>query len=382
MHNSPQNNVFTKVAVISLYPMSATGGGENYTFNCAKSVSIDNVECDLIAPVDHSFVGDRSQHRFDQVFVKRTILQSKVIDIQNFNFRQLLSSINSYDYIWIHQYMASASIYDLLTITNPNQKIFFTNLGFEANANEFWIRYNPFNNHLFVEISEFSQNRARKYTRNVEYVYSGIWRENLGLSLDFNGYKHKQKNMLVSVGRVLPHKGFEIAIDALSYDMALIIIGTFSESDYVSYLKMRSHGKTVNFTNKIIDSEKDKIISSSLGLIANSVSRTYQNQEFEHSELLGLVIIEALANGTLPITSNQPALNEVMCVLGLDDFVYIERDVESLQSKIKLLYSLGMDEYISYLKKAVEVVKQKFLWDDYWGRVKQKIEDRYNINNQ
>ncbi len=168
----------------------------------------------------------------------------------------------------------------------------------------------------------------------------------------------------------MPHKAFEVAIDSLSQDDTLIIIGPDSENPaYKKFLEMKAHRKNVHITGELLANEKDSIIFRSTALIVNSSSVTYRNQEFEQSELFGLVIIESILNNTLPITSSQPALKEVMKVLQLERLVYQERNSNSLSKKMQFVTALSSDEYKNLVEQAKKIIRERFLWDNYWQRV-------------
>lgn len=359
-----------RILVISLYPVSATGGGESYTLNCAKALSLEN-ECDLIAPIERGFIADRSLTRFQRLFNINTLIKANVCEIEQRSYQEILKKIGFYDVVFIHQYLAGISVHDMMLLTHSDQTIIFTNLGFEENSFDFWIRYTNLPNHFFIEISEYSANRTKKNTNNVGYVYAGAWKEQLK---DISLKKNVEKNKFISVGRLLPHKAFEIMIEALNKNEALMLVGPYGENDhYQDYLKAKSHGKNVYFTGEILASERDAAINSSIALIANSSSTTYQNRIFEQSELLGLVIIDALINNTLPITSSQPALKEVMEVLNLENLVYEERDSKCLRNVLDAIICLSDIEYYKLIEQAKIVIENKFLWDDYWQHIGNQI---------
>jgi glycosyltransferase involved in cell wall biosynthesis len=360
------------VLLISLFPISSTGGGENYTLNCAKAISIDgDIECYLVAPKEGAFVGDKSRTRFHQIFTKKKLLKGKIVSETSENFKGILHEVCSYDIVFIHQYLAGIAVYDLMSLIHNKQNLILTNLGFEENSEDFWIRYQKLPNHLFLEISDYAAMRSKKYTDNVSYIYGGVWLNQLEKSYSLN--KLNKKNNFVSVGRVLPHKSFEVAIDALLPEQQLVIVGPLGDESYIKYLTMKSRSKNVLITGKIISSERDSIINSSLALIANSATNTYSNHKFEHSELLGLVILEALVNNTLPITSSQAALKEVMNVLNLTTFIYPERESSDLRKLMGYVVSLSEEDYLNLIEQAKEIIKAEFLWDDYWLRLKAKI---------
>lgn len=363
-----------KAIVFSFLPLKNTGGGEGYTVNCAASISISGTECDLVSPLLANFNQIKDSSRFESLCDITSLNSGKASTSITRKFSEILLKIPDYKYIWIHQYMASSLVYDLLLASHHEQIILWTNLGFEENYDDFWIRYNRLPNHLFVEISQYSAKRAKKYTSNVTYLYAGVWKKQLKNSLNKSLISKNQKQF-VSVGRLLQHKAFEIAIDAISKDETLVIIGPDAyDNSYKQFLEHKSKSKHVQILGEMLTSEKDKIISNSMALIANSSSLTYRNQIFEQSELLGLVILEAVLSNTLPITSNQPALKEVMDVLNLGEFVYPERDHQFLKNKMQLVNSLPEFEYHQLLEQAKKIIVEQFLWDNYWLRVRNMID--------
>jgi glycosyltransferase involved in cell wall biosynthesis len=360
-----------KVAIISLLPVSATGGGESYTFNCAISVSLTGVECDLISPRESFFFNDSSSERFSRLFNNSSFINGKLSTISEKSFGQVLEELNTYQYVWIHQHLASSSVYDILTTARQEQVVLFTNLGFEKNSNDFWIRYEKVPNHFFIEISQYSAKLTRSYTSNVSYAYAGIWQEDLEKAQNM---VHSKKDSFVSVNRVLPHKAIEVTIDALSEKDSLIVVGPSDlDPTYEKFLDLKAKGKKVDRIGAVISDVRDSIISNSIALIASSASSTYKSQSFKQSELLGLVILEAIQNNTIAITSSQPALEEVMSLLNLESFVYTERSSKDLRSKMQLVRSLPSSKYDEIIEQAKDILQQKFLWDDYWLRVKQLV---------
>lgn len=357
----------SKTAVISLYPVTVTGGGENYTKNCALSISKTDGFCDLFYP-RKAEIGNSITHIFQcSVFSEKGLISENEI-----TFRGLLQKISSYEFIWIHQYLSYPEIYDILISTNSSQKVLFTNLGLEMNAADFWCRYEKFPNHFFVEVSSFSASRARKYIKNASFEYGGIWENDLKHFLEI--LPSKKKNRFVSIGRVLPHKAFEITIEALAKYQHLDILGPKNiHPTYQKMLNLRSIFKDVNFLGYISEDKKLKILAESIALIASSSSKTLSGKACENSELLGLVILEAIVAGTLPITSCQPAFQEIMTKFQLSDLIYPERDVATLREKMDFVSQLSLERYLEYLENARAILVESFLWDNYWPRVQNAL---------
>jgi glycosyltransferase involved in cell wall biosynthesis len=360
-----------KVTIISLYPVSDTGGGESYTLNCAASASFSGLDCELVSPCEKDFCSNSSTSRFSSAFNRRFFANGKLLNAKQESFREVISDLSDCRYVWVHQYLASKSVFDILINTHPAQVILFTNLGFEQNAVDFWIRYGTTPNHLFVEISKYSASRTKQYASNVIYDYAGVWQKQVEKLPNIASQK---RTHFVSVNRVLTHKAVEVTIDALSENDSLVVIGPDKLDDlYEKFLNIKATGKKVDRIGEVSSDVRNSIISNAVALISSSSTETYRSIRLPHSELLGLVLLEALLNNTIPISSSQPALAEVMNALGLDDFIYPERDSVALNNKMKLVASLSQDKYMEVVNRGRSILEKKFLWDNFWPRLEKLI---------
>lgn len=131
----------------------------------------------------------------------------------------------------------------------------------------------------------------------------------MGVDTAHTFYDKKQigRNGFVFVGRLVQEKGVEELLQAFKGflkdypDEALTIIGSSSESQAF-----------INFSNELGISENIMFLGS---LGSKSVSEKMNRAKFlilpSHQEGLGLVIVEALACGLIPLVSDLPAINDV-----------------------------------------------------------------------
>lgn len=363
--------------IVSMLSLNAVGGGENFTIQVAIAQSLSGSDCDLVYPLDNNliFSENTNQKRFQIPFCKVTYSHGQKFDSRLLTFGEVLGLMIDYKTIFIHQYLATPLTYDLINNSHPSQKILYTNNGSEQNIYDFHLRYFSLPSHWFLEISQYSADRIEKriphHQKQIHYVYGGIWKNEIRGTRELSTIiENKRNDQYISVGRVLPHKSFEIAIDACHKNEQFIIVGPLQKnSDYQKYLNLRAKFKDVTFTGTINSSEKKKLISESFVLLVNSSEITYNQEVFEQSELLGLVILEAIINGTLPITSDQSALQEVMIELELGDLIYKQRNVKDLRKKIDQVKQLSSIEYQEKIQKSIALIQKKFLWDDYSQKV-------------
>ncbi|MDB9525409.1 glycosyltransferase [Oscillatoria sp. CS-180] len=289
-------------------------------------------------------------------------------------FSEVLKSISKYKRVWIHQYLAFPEVYNILASISSNQSVLFTNHGLELNESDFWNRYEPSPNHLFVEVSNFSSQRTKRHVNNVMFEYAGIWRSDLD-TLCNQAYSDKS-TFFVSVGRILTHKAFDVTIRALRTDQVLKIIGSKNQhSLYQIFLISLSLFKDVIFLGELPEQEKFQVLSQAIALIASSSSQSLSGRPRENSELLGIVVLEAIMAGTLPITSNQSAFKELMEFFDLTDFIYRERDVSDLRRKMEFTLGLDDDCYGEKIQRAQYLLRERFAWDDYWSRIRKRLND-------
>lgn len=117
------------------------------------------------------------------------------------------------------------------------------------------------------------------------------------------------------VGRLLPHKGAHIAIQALPPGACLTIAGETRSQEYLDYLTELATGKDVRFVGSPDDSDLPGYYRSSKYLVLPSVEQ-FGTHTYKRPELLGLVVLESLACGTPVIGSNTGGLSEVLSIAG------------------------------------------------------------------
>lgn len=117
------------------------------------------------------------------------------------------------------------------------------------------------------------------------------------------------------IGRLVPHKGAHIAIEALPSGRSLIVAGQARDPAYFASLQHLARGKDVTFLSDATDDLVASLHRSMGFLLVPSVEH-YQGRDFSRPELLGLVALEALAAGTPVIGSNVGGLGELLKMAG------------------------------------------------------------------
>jgi glycosyltransferase involved in cell wall biosynthesis len=357
------------VLLISLYPLDATGGGELYTVETAQAILASGESVTIASPVDVPSPRAELADRLGTPFIAVDAASDAAPDVVT--WRDVLASLPQHDHVWVHQYLAADLVFDVIASTASDQSLLFTSLGFEMIRSMFADVYQPCGRQHVVEISAYAASRAAVYARHATWMHAAIWRREMR-ALEAAAPRRRE---FVALGRVLPHKGLETTIDALDRDDVLHVVGPAPDDAYEAFLRTRARGKAVRFHGRLPRADVRALIAGTNGLVAASTHRLFDGRRIEQPELLGLVLCEALRDGTLPVASNVPAFAEVMGAVGLSDWTFPEGDSEALRADMRRLAAMDAGERRERLDAARAALVQRFAWDDYWPRVTSAIED-------
>jgi glycosyltransferase involved in cell wall biosynthesis len=140
------------------------------------------------------------------------------------------------------------------------------------------------------------------------------------------------------VGRLLPHKGVDVLIEALPGDMNAHIVGPCPDARYLSDLQSLAAGKRVRFSHDCGDAELASMYRRAKVVVLPSVTRDRYGAHTNVPELLGQTLLEAMASGAATIATDVASLPEVVQheVTGL---TVPERDPAALRGALERLRS-------------------------------------------
>jgi glycosyltransferase involved in cell wall biosynthesis len=271
----------------------------------------------------------------------------------------------------VHQYLAADLVFDVIAATASDQQLLFTSLGYEPARRLFTDIYQRCRHQHFVEISAYAASRAAAYAPDATWVRAGVWSQDLAPMPDAAGPRD-----YTALGRVLPHKGLETTIGALAADDRLHIVGPQPDDEYLGFLRQRAGGKNVVFHGCLPRADVQHLLRCTRGLVSASTHLLFDGRRIDQPELLGLVLCEALRDGTLPIASDVPAFVEVMATLGLAEWTFAERNPLALRDRLNRLNRLDEGERQDQLSRARAALRREFAWDDYWPRVIERVGER------
>jgi glycosyltransferase involved in cell wall biosynthesis len=146
------------------------------------------------------------------------------------------------------------------------------------------------------------------------------------------------------VGRLTPHKGVDRLIRALPARAGLRIAGSGGhdprppERDYPDLLRRLAEGRDVRFLGPASEEDLPGLYRRAAVLALPSVDRTCYGRPVPVSELLGLTALEAMASGTPVVASRIGGLAEVV-VDGETGFLVEPGDLAALHDRLALLVS-------------------------------------------
>jgi len=164
----------------------------------------------------------------------------------------------------------------------------------------------------FLAVSEYSADVLHAPPEKTRVIYGGVDPDR------FVPDPSVRRGGVLFVGRITPHKGLDRLIEALPPDTRLTVVGSAGhdplppERDYPLLLRRLAGGRDIDFIGPIRDEDLPGLYRRAAVLVLPSVHETCYGRTVAVSELLGLVVLEAMASGTPVICSRLGRLPEVV----------------------------------------------------------------------
>jgi len=190
----------------------------------------------------------------------------------------------------------------------------------------------------FLTVSQFSARLLGAPPAKTRVIYGGADPRR------FAPDPSADRNGVLFVGRLTPHKGIDRLIRALPAGATLRIAGGGGhdarppERDYPALLRRLAQDRDVTFLGPVPDPDLPDLYRGAAVLAVPSVDRTCYGRGVPVSELLGLAALEAMASGTPVIASRIGGLAEVV-VDGETGFLVQPGDVEALGDRLARVLS-------------------------------------------
>lgn len=118
------------------------------------------------------------------------------------------------------------------------------------------------------------------------------------------------RDRVLFVGRLLPHKGIDQLIAALPSDLPLTVCGRAYHTDYFDVLRRLAEGKRVEFRTDAADDEVRDLYRRAWATVLPSVYRDYYSHSHVQPELMGFALLESMACGTPAVCSRVGGMPE------------------------------------------------------------------------
>jgi len=162
------------------------------------------------------------------------------------------------------------------------------------------------------------------------------------------------------VGRLLPHKGIHLLIEALPPGRSLTVCGPSNLPDYLQLLRVAAAGKDIRFIIAISDEQLRGLYETTSYTVLPSVHDAF-GRHYRRPELLGLTLLESASLGIPCVGSGLGGSAEVLEMLGMPtwegatDPAIIERFLSQLPPARSVAYR--------QLKNTVHTGSKQFAWD-------------------
>ncbi|MDO8970046.1 MAG: glycosyltransferase, partial [Saprospiraceae bacterium] len=175
----------------------------------------------------------------------------------------------------------------------------------------------------------------------------------------------------VFLGRLHPVKGVDTLIDAFSSadlgqkDWRLLLAGPEEVPEYVKHLRelatRSKRGASIDFIGTVFKQDKQTLLRQAWALVAPS-----------HTEVIGMVNLEAAAQGTPSLTTHQTGLSDWQDGGG----VLIDPEVDSLRTALENASRWSMEERLKRGQASRELVEKRYsqeavgpLWIDLYNKL-------------
>ncbi|MGI8826425.1 MAG: glycosyltransferase family 4 protein [Chloroflexota bacterium] len=342
------------------------GGGERYPLELARALA-SHVECELVT------FGPRPYQKREPAGLQIRCLRS-IACIGGHPAHpvapRLPAALAGAGIVHTHQMRSTPSRIAALASLPSRGRLVVTDHGLQGNC---WGGILPRLFDQFLPVSAYSARELKAPPERTRVIYGGADPER------FRPDASVTRRGVLFVGRITPHKGVDRLISALPVGAHLDIAGSSGhdprppERDYPLLLRQMSADRDVAFLGAVPDEHLPALLRRVAVLVLPSVHHTCYGRSIRVSELLGLVVLEAMASGTPVICSNLGGLPEIVQD-GVTGYLVEPGNVEELHERLAaLLGDTGLAFRMG--KNARELVIERFTWKACAQRCLQAYEE-------
>jgi glycosyltransferase involved in cell wall biosynthesis len=318
---------------------SCLGGGERYPLNLAigvVSASGGTVEVEIVS------YGSRSLRRELRPGVLLRVLEAanrprNPLDVVSW---ELPEAVAEADLVHIHMIYTRCNEMGLLVAKQQGKPVVMTDHGGKSSSVGEELGCIVLADRI-VAYSEFGASLYPSKTP-VSIIKGGV---DSDYFTPASQGQQPQRDRVLYVGRLLPHKGLDTLIEALPPELPLTLCGRPYHTDFLERLRQLAEGKQVEF---VTDADDERILDLYRRAWVNvlpSVYRDCYGNTHVAPELMGFTLLEAMACGTPAICSRVAAMPEFV-EHGKTGFIFdspaqLGRQLQALAETPKLVETMG-----------------------------------------
>lgn len=341
----------TPVRVIHITPAhfgagGIYGGGERYAVELARAMS-ELADTTLVTFGEKRHTLHENNLRIE-VYRAARYVNGVPFDPLSYGYLpQLLRG----DIIHCHQIKTMTTINAIVAGAILRRRVFVTDLGGGPSRLADGIDVGAYiYGHL--AISGFAA-RATRIGKRSSVIYGGVDEP--------NDVMHRNvRRAVLFVGRLLPHKGIDYLIEAVPPNVPLRIVGRAYDLNYIEDLQRLSRHKNVTFITDATDADILQEYRQAFVTVLPSVYEDRYGNKYDRPELLGLVLLESMVNGTPVICTDVGGMPEFV-TQGVTGFVVPPNDPVALRERI--LYFLEYPDAVErFGRQGRENVLRQYTW--------------------
>lgn len=341
------------VAPTPFGPAGLFGGGERYPLELARALAAE-IDCELIT------FGPRRQRFREPGGLRRHTLRALTYRYGHPAHplaAALPVALAGADLVHTHHLRSLPSRLAAVTARLRGQPAVVTDHGLQGGD---WAGLLPRLFARFLAVSAYSARELGAPPARTTIIYGGAD------PARFVPDPAASRDGVLFVGRLTPHKGVDRLIAALPPGARLRIAGSEGhdpdppERDYPLLLRRLAAGRAVDFLGPVPDRELPALYRRAAVLALPSVQRTCYGRAIRVSELLGLVVLEAMASGTPVVCSRLGGLPEIV-QHGVTGFLVEPGDVDELRERLaEVVRDRALAARLG--RNARELVLERFTW--------------------
>jgi glycosyltransferase involved in cell wall biosynthesis len=329
---------------------SVLGGGERFAEELARAMAAHGRE---VAAVKLVSFGRRACREHPAPRYERVILASRTRDpVTPFSWG-LFRELRHADVIHCHQYFVLPTFLAALAGRLRGRRVFVSDLGGGGWTPAYHVDQSRWIT-AHLPLSAYAARGLPGRNRRHRVLWGGVDPDRYPMRprLEHDG-------SLVFLGRLLPHKGVHVLLEALPPGVTLHVIGPEMDPAYRERLGALARGKDVRFHGALADAAVIDRLGRAMALVhptpVDAAGSAGAN------ELFGLALVEAMARGCPVIATDAASLPEIVVpgesglLVPPNDPAAIGRAVESLRGDAALWRRLAAG--------ARRRVEAEFTWD-------------------